>query len=179
MGTVAITGATGFVGAALTRRLAATGRNIQALVRPLSNRKRPSGIAVRWIDGDLEDTDSLRRLIHGADAVVHCAGAVRGATQAQFNRVNVDGTARLVKLLVRQHPTPDFLLISPLAAREPHLSPYAASKDKLHRFSFDGLAEVTGKTNLMKIKYYLHGRHKKSHLISCTIWHIGCNTSMA
>jgi nucleoside-diphosphate-sugar epimerase len=36
--------------------------------------------------------------------------------------------ARLVKLAVDQHPTPSFLLISSLAARESHLSPYAASK---------------------------------------------------
>ena len=126
--TIAITGATGFVGAAVTRRLAATGRNIQALVRPMSTRKRPSGIDVRWIEGDLEDPDSLHRLIDGADTLVHCAGAVRGASRAHFNRVNVDGTARLVELAVRQHPKPNFLLISSLAAREPHLSPYAASK---------------------------------------------------
>ena len=126
--TIAITGATGFVGAALTRRLAATGRNIQALVRPVSTRKRPSSIDVKWIEGDLKDTDSLRRLIDGAGTLIHCAGAVRGASRAHFNRVNVDGTARLVKLAVRQHPLPNFLLISSLAAREPHLSPYAASK---------------------------------------------------
>ena len=128
MDTIAITGATGFVGAAVTRRLAAAGRNIQALVRPVSIRKRPSGIDVRWIKGDLEDTDNLRRLIDGADTLIHCAGAVRGASRAHFNRVNVDGTARLVELAVHQHPMPNFLLISSLAAREPHLSPYAASK---------------------------------------------------
>ncbi len=120
--TIAITGATGFVGAVLTRRLAATGRKIRALIRPGSTHKRPAGIDVRWIDGDLEDVTSLRRLVHGADAVVHCAGAVR------VNRVNVNGMARLVNLAVEQHPTPYFLLISSLAAREPHLSPYAASK---------------------------------------------------
>jgi len=126
--TIAITGATGFVGTVLTRRLAAAGWKIRALIRPASTYKRPAGINVEWIDGDLEDAASLGRLVHGADAVVHCAGRVRGATRVQFNRVNVDGTARLVKLAVDQHPTPRFLLISSLAAREPHLSPYAASK---------------------------------------------------
>jgi nucleoside-diphosphate-sugar epimerase len=126
--TIAITGATGFVGAVLTRRLAAAGRKIRALIRPTSNHKRPVDIDVKWIEGDLGDSESLRRLVHGADAVVHCAGAVRGATRPQFNRVNVDGTACLVKSAVEQHPTPSFLLISSLAARESHLSPYAASK---------------------------------------------------
>ena len=126
--TIAITGATGFVGTVLTRRLAAAGWKIRALIRPASTYKRPAGINVEWIGGDLEDAASLGRLVHGADAVVHCAGRVRGATRVQFNRVNVDGTARLAKLAVDQHPTPRFLLISSLAAREPHLSPYAASK---------------------------------------------------
>jgi len=59
---------------------------------------------------------------------VHCAGAVRGASQAYFNRVNVDGVARLVQAATEQHQLPRFLLISSLAAREPYISSYAASK---------------------------------------------------
>lgn len=126
--TIAITGATGFIGAALTRRLTATGRRIRALVRPASTHKRPAAIGVTWIEGDLEDLESLRRLVRGADAVVHCAGAVRGTSLDQFNRVNVKGMSRLVQLIASQRPAPSFLLISSLAAREPHLSHYAASK---------------------------------------------------
>jgi nucleoside-diphosphate-sugar epimerase len=60
--------------------------------------------------------------------VVHCAGAVRGATQAHFNQINVDGVERLVHAATEQHPLPRFLLISSLAAREPELSFYASSK---------------------------------------------------
>jgi nucleoside-diphosphate-sugar epimerase len=60
--------------------------------------------------------------------VVHCAGAVRGASAEQFNQVNVAGVARLVQAARELHPTPRFLLISSLAAREPALSFYAASK---------------------------------------------------
>jgi nucleoside-diphosphate-sugar epimerase len=67
-------------------------------------------------------------LVRGVKAVVHCAGAVRGATQDHFNRLNVDGVARLVHAAARQHPLPRFLLISSLAAREPDLSFYASSK---------------------------------------------------
>ncbi len=125
---IAITGATGFVGAALIRRLAATGRKIQALIRPMSIHKRPAGVAAEWVDGDLDDMESLDRLVDGVDAVVHCAGKVRGSTQAQFNRVNIDGVARLVHATKKRPPAPRFLMISSLAAREPHLSYYAASK---------------------------------------------------
>ena len=125
---IALTGATGFVGAQLAKQLAATGYIIQALIRPASTWKRPADLVVKWIEGDLADPESLHRLVEGATAVVHCAGAVRGATREQFNRVNVDGLARLVRAAAAQHPVPRFLLISSLAAREPHLSHYAASK---------------------------------------------------
>jgi nucleoside-diphosphate-sugar epimerase len=67
-------------------------------------------------------------LVTGADAIVHCAGAVCGASKKHFQSVNVDGVARLVEASKKQHPAPRFLLISSLAAREPHLSPYAWSK---------------------------------------------------
>jgi 2-alkyl-3-oxoalkanoate reductase len=128
--TVALTGATGFIGKRVARRLAANGCKLQALARATSDRSRLSGFNIHWVEGSLEDPDSLRRLIRGADAVVHCAGAVRGATQAHFDRLNVDGAARLVRAAVEQHPLPRFLLISSLAAREPGLSYYAASKRK-------------------------------------------------
>ncbi len=126
--TVALTGATGFIGNRVARRLVANGCKLQALTRTTSDRSRLSEFNIHWVEGTLEDVDSLRRLVRGADAVVHCAGAVRGATQAHFDRLNVDGVARLVRAAVEQHPLPRFLLISSLAAREPGLSHYAGSK---------------------------------------------------
>lgn len=139
--TIALTGATGFIGGALARRLETIGWQIRALVRPASLGARYAGTATQWIEGDLEDIDSLRRLVNNdVYAVVHCAGAVRGASQAQFDGVNVDGVARLVQAAREQHQMPRFLLISSLAAREPHVSPYAASK----RHGEDTLAATGG-----------------------------------
>jgi nucleoside-diphosphate-sugar epimerase len=129
--TVALTGATGFIGKRVARRLVANGCKLQALARATSDRRPLSGFNnIHWVEGTLEDPDSLGRLVRGADAIVHCAGAVRGATQAHFDRLNVDGAARLVRAAVEQHPVPRFLLISSLAAREPGMSYYAASKRK-------------------------------------------------
>lgn len=126
--TIALTGATGFIGSRVTRRLLANGCRIQALTRPASDRGRLAGLKIHWVEGALEDLDSLKRLVRDVDAVVHCAGAVRGATQAHFNRLNVEGVARLVQAVSEQHPVPRFLLISSLAARKPEISPYASSK---------------------------------------------------
>ena len=112
----------------MARRLAATGRRVQALIRPASTHKKSAEIAAKWIEGDLDAGQSLSRLVDGVDAVIHCAGAVRGATREQFNRVNADGLAHLIQVISSQNPRPRLLSISSLAAREPHLSQYAASK---------------------------------------------------
>ena len=68
---IAITGATGFVGSVLLKRLASMDWQIRALVRPNSMHKRPSQVVSEWVAGDLEDMESLRRLVAGVDAVVH------------------------------------------------------------------------------------------------------------
>jgi nucleoside-diphosphate-sugar epimerase len=128
--TIALTGATGFIGNRVARRLVANGCKLQALTRTTSDRSRLSGLNIHWVEGALEDLDSLKRLVRGVNAVVHCAGAVRGATQAHFDRLNVDGVARLVQAVSEQHPVPRFLLVSSLAAREPEISPYASSKQQ-------------------------------------------------
>ena len=126
--TLALTGATGFVGSALLRRLRSSGWSVRALCRSEPSAKRPGGDRLEWVRGSLEDIDSLRALVRGAAAVVHCAGAIRGATAADFNRTNVDGTARLVDAARAQRPGMRFLLVSSLAARAPGLSHYARSK---------------------------------------------------
>ena len=128
--TIALTGATGFIGSALAKHLAASGHTVQALVRPASIHKRPDVPDIRWVQGDLGNLESLQCLVRGADAVVHCAGTVRGATRAQFDRINVDGVAQLVRAVEEQQPVPRLLLLSSVAARQPHLSHYAASKQR-------------------------------------------------
>jgi nucleoside-diphosphate-sugar epimerase len=139
---IAITGATGFIGSALTKRLASNGRRVQALIRPESIHKKPCGEPVKWIQGDLDDVDSLRKLVSGADRVVHCAGTVRGADSQQFRRANVDGVSRLVKVIGEQQLSPRFLLISSLTAREPQLSDYAASKHQGERALMDSAGNM-------------------------------------
>lgn len=125
---IAITGATGFIGRALAQRLAAAGWHVRALVRAASYPQRPQDFTAEWVVGELQDPETLQRLVADTTAVVHCAGAVRGAVQNDFDRVNVDGTRQLVRTAAMQERVPRFLLISSLAAREPQLSHYAASK---------------------------------------------------
>jgi nucleoside-diphosphate-sugar epimerase len=128
--TLALTGSTGFIGTAVLKEVTRAGWKVRALRRKAAPQHRldPHRGEVKWVEGCLEDPESLGRLVQGVEAVVHCAGTIRGATAADFRQGNVEGVARLVMAARRIQPLPRFLLISSLAAREPQLSDYAASK---------------------------------------------------
>ena len=121
---VAVTGATGFVGPHLLATLTRRGWKLRILVRRWSPVPSLAGIDAEIVLGDLADEPALRRLLHGADALVHAAGLIKTRRPDDFQTVNRDGTALLAALA----PELPFLLLSSLAAREPGLSPYAASK---------------------------------------------------
>jgi nucleoside-diphosphate-sugar epimerase len=125
---VALTGATGFIGAALLRHLTGSGWRVRALYRPRAGRAPATSSGVEWLPGDLDDAEALGTLAAGADAVIHCAGTVRGARQADFDRVNAEGAGRVARAAAGAARTPRFLLMSSLAARMPELSHYAGSK---------------------------------------------------
>jgi nucleoside-diphosphate-sugar epimerase len=120
----AITGATGFVGPHLVAALARHGWKFRLLMRRWTPLPSLPGVEAEIVWGDLSDDSSLKTLVTGADAVVHAAGLIKARRRIDFDRVNRDGTARLSALA----PDIPFLLLSSLAAREPQLSPYAASK---------------------------------------------------
>ena len=127
-GTVAVTGATGFIGSHLVHRLADAGWRVRILTRRLPTHPRFADTPVEAVIGALDEPDSLARLVRGADAVVHCAGLVKARNRAEFFRVNADGVRGLATAAAAQSPRPRFILLSSLAAREPALSAYAASK---------------------------------------------------
>lgn len=125
IGTVAITGASGFIGAAIARHLASQGWRLRLLVRPGSHTRLSSPAGAHIVTGSLAEPEALGRLLDGAQALVHCAGAVRGLTRADFDRVNVAGVQALLDAAGNAQRV---VHVSSLAARHPHLSHYAASK---------------------------------------------------
>jgi nucleoside-diphosphate-sugar epimerase len=76
--------------------------------------------------GDLADGAALERLASGADVVIHVAGLIKAQDRDAFMLVNETGAARMATA-ARAVGAP-MVLISSLAAREPALSDYAASK---------------------------------------------------
>jgi nucleoside-diphosphate-sugar epimerase len=120
---VAVTGATGFVGRHVVSALRAAGRPVRVLARRDDPDLVASGAEI--VRGALEEPGAVRRLVDGATAVVHCAGLIAAPSAAAFASANVDGTRRLLDALA---PGTRLVHVSSLAAREPGLSAYAASK---------------------------------------------------
>lgn len=121
---VAVTGATGFVGAHLIRQLSKQGWDVRALTRR-PQKMLDSGIT--WVPGSLEDGRSLAELMRGASACIHVAGAIKGRNRDDFARANIVGTEQVLAAC-RNGGVERYIHVSSLAAREPDLSDYAWSK---------------------------------------------------
>jgi len=124
----AVTGVTGFIGGHLAAEMARRGWRLRVLARAPSRVPALAGPPVEVVGGSLADAGALAGLVRGADAVLHLAGAVKGRSRADFMRANAEGTAALAGAWRREAPGARFLQLSSMAAREPGLSHYAASK---------------------------------------------------
>ncbi len=82
---------------------------------------------VELVAGDLDSGDALRQLADGADVFLHVAGAISALNRAGFFAVNQIGTLNAVAA-AKAAGVRRFVYVSSLAAREPLLSPYGASK---------------------------------------------------
>ncbi|MCB1423520.1 MAG: NAD-dependent epimerase/dehydratase family protein [Nitratireductor sp.] len=96
---VAVTGATGHLGAATVRALLAHGFEVRALYHPRSDLKALEGLAVEPVAVDILDPPALRRTFHGIDAVVHLAGliSINGDPDGMVARTNVDGARNVAE----------------------------------------------------------------------------------
>jgi dihydroflavonol-4-reductase len=94
-----VTGASGFVGAAVVRALLRRNRRVRALVRARSDRRNLAGLDVELREGSLEDAASLRDAVQGAAELFHVAADYRlwVPDPAAMFRANVDGTRALME----------------------------------------------------------------------------------
>jgi len=96
---VLVTGATGFLGSRLARRLAHRGDDVRVLVRSTSDLDRLRDARVDIVHGDVTDRRSVVEAVTGVDTVFHCAALVEfGASDRnRLEQVNVDGTRHVLE----------------------------------------------------------------------------------
>jgi nucleoside-diphosphate-sugar epimerase len=126
--TVAVTGATGFIGSHTVGQLGRAGWRVRILTRRVPANAEFADVPVDAVIGTLEDKRALARLVEGADAIVHAAGRIKARSHAEFFAANATGTRLLVEAAIAAGRRPRFLLLSSIAARQPQISDYAASK---------------------------------------------------
>jgi len=129
---VFITGATGFIGQRLASTLLEQGRRVRVMVRPekAPDSRIPEGC--EQVPVGLTDIDKLSGIVAESNAVIYCAGSVRGGKPADFATANIKGVRTMVDALEQVHHSsaiaPPLLLLSSLAASRPTVSEYARSK---------------------------------------------------
>jgi dihydroflavonol-4-reductase len=96
--TILVTGATGFVGAAVARRLVANGCPVRVLVRAASDRQNLESLPIEIVTGDLTDSASLSRALTGCEGLFHVAAEYRLWVKdpAAMYRANVAGTQAIM-----------------------------------------------------------------------------------
>ncbi|MFL5299866.1 MAG: NAD-dependent epimerase/dehydratase family protein [Anaeromyxobacteraceae bacterium] len=142
-----VTGATGFIGGHLARRLVAAGRSVRVLCRPGSAARLDPDVrgAVEVARGDVRDGEAVRRAVAGARRVFHCAGHVSDwGSEATFAAVNVAGTERLLEA-AREAGVARFVHLSSIAVfgvpsppAFDDASPYGPGKDLYSRTKIAG-----------------------------------------
>jgi dihydroflavonol-4-reductase len=118
--TVFLTGATGFIGSRLARRLLAAGDRLRCFVRPSSHTDELERAGAELVRGDIADAAALARALAGADLAYHL-GAIYdvGVVDARaLERTNVGGTAAFLEA-VQRSGVPRAVYVSTTAALGP------------------------------------------------------------
>ena len=97
---IIITGAAGYIGSHLTRRLVQGGKPVRVMVH---NRQRSeeegrlAGLPVEWAEGDVTRPESLRKAFQGATAVIHTVAIAIEKGGRTYEEINYQGTVNAVE----------------------------------------------------------------------------------
>jgi len=97
-----ITGATGFIGSHLARRLSQEGHKMTCLVRKTSNTSLLESLGAELVVGEITEKDSFSKAIRGCDWIIHLANlyTLWEADKHQYTWVNVHGTRSVMEAAV-------------------------------------------------------------------------------
>lgn len=160
---ILVTGATGFIGHHLVNRLASQGHEVSVLSRrPLNGDEFP-GYKIRVCPGDVTDSLSLLTATAGQDRVYHLAGkiAYQASERAEMEKVNVQGTQKIVDACVTNH-VKEFIFMSSVVAIGA---------------SFDGsVLDENSPYNVGHLNLgYFETKHKAENIVKVAVSHNGLN----
>ncbi|MEW6408929.1 MAG: complex I NDUFA9 subunit family protein [Nitrospirota bacterium] len=95
---ILVTGATGFVGGHLIKRLIAEGYKIRCLVRDPSKASMIISAGAEPVTGDISEPESLKEAVSGVEKVIHLVGIIQEGKGFTFKSVHVDGTKNLIEV---------------------------------------------------------------------------------
>ena len=95
---ILVTGATGFIGSAVVRKLISRGYGVRVLVRATSDRRNLNGLDVDIVEGDLLESDTLKPALEGCSGLFHVAADYRlwVPNPEKMFKANVSGTKNLL-----------------------------------------------------------------------------------
>jgi nucleoside-diphosphate-sugar epimerase len=106
MAPIVITGAAGFIGSRVARRLYERGDEVVAIVRDPARADALRDLGVRLVAGDLSDQAEIRRVVNGAGAVVHAAGVyhigIPASERPAMYDANVAATERVLDAAIAE-----------------------------------------------------------------------------
>lgn len=129
-----VTGASGYTGQVLVRKLCALGFRVRAIARPSSNIEPLAGLPIEWIRGEVHDRDVVRRSCEGVEYLFHVAAAYRepGIGDDTYRAVHVTSTQALAECLAGRPGFKRFVHVSTVGVHG-HIDHPPASED--YRFS--------------------------------------------
>lgn len=131
---VLITGATGFTGAVLARKLCERGARVRAVARASSNTEALAGLPIEWVRGEVFDPAVVSVAAAGVEYVFHVAAAFRqsGLSDDVYRRIHVESTRLLAEAALRNPGFKRFVHVSTVGVHG-HIE--APPTDETYRFA--------------------------------------------
>jgi uncharacterized protein YbjT (DUF2867 family) len=133
---IIVTGASGYVGSHITRRLVEMGKPVRAIVRKKQVAEREgrlSGLPVEWAEGDVTRPETLAEALHGGTAVIHTVAIAIEKGGHTYEEINYQGTVNLVEA-AKTAGVSRFINLSQLGADSSLPFRFLASKGKAQEF---------------------------------------------